>query len=296
MAWLNAAAPWPVGLAWDAGMLRARLAHGVSFQGINVAHLARENMAALLAGPACGPHAVGLLTWSAALATMLPSNALQIAQRVTFPAFARLQDAPLEAGELLRLTLRRLCLVTAAPSACLLVLAEPIVRHIYGQAWLEALPLLAWAIGRAAVAQLFVPLLTFVNARGDVAFGLRLVLASTLLEWGMALALLPTWGPAGVAAGAALGGVAPALVVAWRVDAGASLRPVRTFGPGLAVAGAVGAAAAVVEPHLGSWRALLAAFVGLAFAWGLTLAWLERDLVLGWWSRRRGRTAVSEAA
>ncbi|MEB3328716.1 MAG: oligosaccharide flippase family protein [Candidatus Sericytochromatia bacterium] len=296
MALLNAAAPWPVGLAWDRGVLRTRLAHGVWFQGINVAFLVRENLATLVAGPACGPHAVGLLNWSAALATLLPSNALVIAQRVTFPALARLQDAPAEAAELLRLTLRRLCLVTAAPSACLLVLAEPIVRHVYGPAWLEALPLLAWMVARAGVAQLFTPLLVFLNARGEAAVGLRLMLATTGLEWGLALALLPEWGPAGVAAGAALGGALPALAVARRVQATAPLRPVRTFGPGLAVAGMLAAAAALGRPHVTSWQALASAFLGLVLAWGLAVAWLERALLRAWWAGRREQAAAPREA
>jgi PST family polysaccharide transporter len=295
MVLLNAAAPWPVGLAWDRGVLRARLAHGVWFQGINVAFLARENMATLVAGPACGPHAVGLLNWSASLATLLPSNALAIAQRVTFPALARMQDAPDEAAELLRLTLRRLCLITAAPTACLLVLADPIVRHVYGPAWLEALPLLSWAVLRAGVAQLFTPLLVFLNARGEAAMGFRLMLATTVAEWGVALALLPTWGPAGVAAGAALGGVLPALAVAWRVQASAPLRPVETFGPGLGVAAVLAGAAALGLPHVASWQVLAGAFVGLAIAWALTLAWLERAFVRAWWTGRRGGD-VPEAA
>jgi hypothetical protein len=40
---------------------------------------------------------------------------------------------------------------------------------------------------------------------------------------------------------------------------------------------------------------LAGAFVGLALAWALTLAWLERALVRAWWTGRRG-DAVAEAA
>ncbi|MEB3220698.1 MAG: oligosaccharide flippase family protein, partial [Candidatus Sericytochromatia bacterium] len=297
MALLNVAAPWPLGLAWDRALLRARLAHGVWFQGINLAFLARENMAAVVAGPAFGPHAVGLLNFGAAVATLVPSNALAIAQRVGFPALARLQDQPAEAAAFLRLTMRRLVLVTAGPSACLFVLAEPVVRLVYGPAWLEALPLLCWFLARAAFAQLFAPLLAFVNARGEVALGFRLMLASTVLEGGLALALLPGWGPVGVAAGAALGGALPAFLLAWRVNRTAPLHPLATFGPGLAVAAALAAAASLAGPLVTTLPTLGATALGLATAWALASAGLERALLQAVWHRwRRGRSAQPEAA
>jgi hypothetical protein len=101
----------------------------------------------------------------------------------------------------------------------------------------------------------------------------------------------------GVAAGAALGGALPAFLLAWRVSRTVPLHPMATFGPGLAVAAALAAAASLAGPHVTTLPTLGATALGLATAWALASAGLERALLQAVWHRwRRGRGAQPEAA
>ncbi|MEB3196847.1 MAG: oligosaccharide flippase family protein [Candidatus Sericytochromatia bacterium] len=289
MSLLNICSPWSFGLAWDGGVLRHRMAQGMWFQGVNLAHMARENLHTLVAGPTCGPHAVGLLNWSTNLATLVPANALMLAHRVTFTAYARLQHDHSEAGAVLRATLRRLWLFTAPPMSCLWVLADPLVRFVYGEVWLEALPVLFWALIRAWAGQLFSPLLVFINARGQAALGFRFILASTLLEWTLAMAFLAFMGYRGLAVGAALGSIGPAIVMAVYVNRTASLKPIATLAPGLALASGLVAVSLLMAPLVTSWQTLLGAIMILALLWVLVVGFLERCLIVDVWARLRGR-------
>lgn len=293
MALLTWVAPWPFGLAFDPALLRAHLAKGALFQGVNVATLIRDNVVAFVAGPIFGPRAVGLLNWGAGLPTMFAGQGLWIYFRVVFPAFARLQDDREARSALLVASLRALMLGVLPILALLPALGGPIVDHVYGAQWREALPALACFAVRTAGYAVVAPMIWYLNATGRVATGLRALLICIVLEWGLALALAPALGFTGVAIGAAAGTLfqAAALWLAARREEPLAFGAV--VGPGLAIAAPLGLAAWAIAPHVRSVVDLLGVLAGAGVLWAGAAYVAERERVDAAWLAWRARRGVS---
>lgn len=297
MALLTIVAPWPFGLAFDRALIGRHLAKGAWFQGINLATLARENVVTFVGGPLFGPRAVGLLNWGASLPATFAGQGLGIYQRVTFPAFARLQDDHAARAALLVTSLRALMLVVLPIVALLPALGSPIVAFVYGEAWREALPALGFFALRTAGYAVVAPLIWYLSATGRVAVGLRALIACIVLEWGLALALAPAMGFTGVAVGAAIGTLAQA-VASWRsVAREEPLAVGPVIGPGLAIALPLGGLAWLAAPRIGSLVELLAVLAAAGVIWlGAAYAFERARVdaaVLAWRARRGLREGAS---
>lgn len=289
MGLLTVVAPWPFGLAFDRDLISRQVMKGARFQGVNLATLARENIVTFVAGPLFGPRAVGLLNWGASLPATFAGQGLGIYMRVTFPAFARLQDDAAGRTALLIVSLRALMLAVLPILALLPALGGPIVSHVYGEAWREALPALCFFSLRMAGYAVVAPLVWYLNATGRVAVGLRALMICVALEWGLALALAPFMGFTGVALGAALGTLAQA---GWLWGAIRREEPLSLAGvvaPGLAIALPLGGLAAWVAPRIGSLFELLAALAAAGWLWLAAAYLFERErvdaAVLAWRAR-----------
>ena len=291
MALLTVAAPWPFGLAFDRALIGRHLSRGAWFQAINLATLARENVVTFVGGPIFGPRAVGLLNWGASLPATFAGQGLGIYQRVTFPAFARLQDDREGRAALLVTSLRALMLVVLPILALLPALGAPIVAFVYGEAWREALPALGFFALRTAGYAVVAPLIWYLSATGRVSMGLQALLVCIALEWGLALALAPAMGFTGIAVGAAIGTLAQAAALWHVVGREEPLALAYVVGPGLAIALPLGGLAAWAAPRIGSLVELLAVLAAAGVAW-LGAAYLaERPRVdaayQAWRARRR---------
>ncbi len=290
MVLITIASPWPFGLAFDRALLRSHLAKGAWFQGVNLATLVRENVVTFVAGPIFGPRAVGLLNWGAGMPAMFAGQGLAIYMRVGFPAFARLQDEPAARTRLLGESLRFLMIGILPILALLPALGDPIVAFVYGEAWREALPALAFFALRTAGYAVVAPLIWYMSATGRVAVGLRMLLGCIVLEWGLALALAPIMGFMGVAVGAACGTLAQATVLWFSLRREESLSFPRVAAPGLAIALPLGAAAWWLAPRIGSVVELLAVLAGAGLVWAGAAYAIERERIdaayLAWRTRR----------
>jgi O-antigen/teichoic acid export membrane protein len=218
-----------------------------------------------------GVTGVGYLNWAATLA-FLPLSIVSIAGRVLFPALSSLQA---DAERFAQATGRALNRVTAVlyPAAALLFAgAEPVVRLVFGEAWLPAVPAvrcfcLSAIIGGTST--IFVHAL-YSLGRADLVF--RLNLASAVLLWAITVVLVPWIGFVGFAVASALLACAGVSYTALSVR---RLAPVRVL-PAVRVplAASLGSAA-VLAALVGVWihdlPSLLiagavsaAAYVGLA--------------------------------
>jgi PST family polysaccharide transporter len=148
-----------------------------------------------------------------------------LAGKVLFPALSRVQDDPERFARAAERALNRIATVLYPAALLLLAGADPIVRLVYGEAWVPAIP----AVQLFCVTTLLGGTSTvLVHAlyglgRADIVF--RLHLGWTTLLWALTLALVPWLGFLGF-------GVASALMAATAAASSLIIRrlvPVRVF-------------------------------------------------------------------
>jgi len=153
----------------------------------------------LVVGRLISAGAVGLLARASGLAGQLRVLVSGAVAGVFYPAFARLRDAGEPLGKPYVRVVAAYTAVTWPAMAGIAVLAEPVIRLLYGARWLEAAPLLAW-VALAQVCYVALPLhieLPLLTGR------MRELVWRNLLDTAASLGLLLALAPLG-GAGAAL--------------------------------------------------------------------------------------------
>ena len=174
------------------------LKFGIPFQGTAILTLARDAVLPTFVAALSGVAAVGFLNWAAALA-FLPLQVVSIAGRVLFPALSQLQDNPRGFAEATEKALNRVSVVLCPAAFLLLVGADPIVRLVYGDTWMPAVPavrLFCLCALLGGTSTVFVHAL-YSLGRADTV--LRLNLLWTILLWGFTLVMVPWLGFVGYA-------------------------------------------------------------------------------------------------
>jgi O-antigen/teichoic acid export membrane protein len=274
------AARWRPTLSWSWGELAPVMKFGILFHGSALITIAGDAVVPIFVTAWSGVTGVGYLNWAATLA-FLPLQVVSIAGRVLFPALSSLQADAERFAEATGRALNRVTTVLYPAAALLFAGAEPVVRLIFGEAWLPAVPAVRCFCVSAIVggtSTIFVHAL-YSLGRADVVF--RLNLASAVLLWAITVVLVPWIGYVGFAVASAIlacAGVsytalsvrrlAPVRVLpAVRVPLAASLGSAAVLAalvgvwihdlPSLLIAGAVSAAAYVVFAGLiggAAWR------------------------------------------
>lgn len=194
----NWVSPWQIGLRWDWQRAWGHLHFGLLFMGSSLISLLKDSITPVLVGILLGPIQVGYINWAGMVAAY-PVLMLMIFQRIYMPVFARIQLFT----EQMVVFVEKVILAAntlAAPFAMLsLIFIEPITRYIFGEKWLEALPLffLLW------VANLFVPtatpLLGLLNALGHSQITFNFTLLWMLATWLIGTPLIIRYGAIGFA-------------------------------------------------------------------------------------------------
>jgi len=192
------AARWRPTLRWSWRELAPVMKFGILFQGSVLVAIAGDAVVPIFVTAWSGVTGVGFLNWAATLA-FLPLQVVSIAGRVLFPALSSLQADPKRFAEATARALNRVTAVLYPAAALLLAGADPVVRLIFGEAWLPAIPAvrcfcLSAIIGGTST--IFVHAL-YSLGRADIVF--RLNLASAVLLWVITLVLVPWLGFVGFA-------------------------------------------------------------------------------------------------
>jgi O-antigen/teichoic acid export membrane protein len=274
------AARWRPTLSWRWGELAPVMKFGLLFHGGALITIAGDGVVPIVVTAWSGVTGVGYLNWAATLA-FLPLQVVSIAGRVLFPALSSLQADAERFAEATGRALNRVTTVLYPAAALLFAGAEPVVRLIFGEAWLPAVPAVRCFCVSAIVggtSTIFVHAL-YSLGRADVVF--RLNLASAVLLWAITAVLVPWIGFVGFAVASALlacAGVSytalsvrrfapvrvlPAVCVPLAASLGSAAVLAALVGvwihdlPSLLIAGAVSAAAYVVFAGLiggAAWR------------------------------------------
>jgi PST family polysaccharide transporter len=199
---LWSATRWRPTLRWNRRELIPVLKFGILFQGSVLIGVAGDAVVPTFVTAWSGVTAVGYLNWAATLA-FLPLQIVSIAGRVLFPALSSLQSEPGRFAEATARAISRVTTILYPAAALLLAGADPVVRLVFGEAWVPAVPAvrcfcLSAIIGGTST--IFVHAL-YGLGRPDLVF--RLNLASAALLWILTVALVPWLGFVGFAVASA---------------------------------------------------------------------------------------------
>jgi polysaccharide transporter, PST family len=202
LAVLWSATRWRPTFRWNRRELIPVLKFGILFQGSVLVGVAGDAVVPTFVTAWSGVTAVGYLNWAATLA-FLPLQIVSIAGRVLFPALSSLQTEPGRFAEATARAINRVTTILYPAAALLLAGADPVVRLVFGEAWVPAVPAvrcfcLSAIIGGTST--IFVHAL-YGLGRPDLVF--RLNLASAALLWILTVALVPWLGFVGFAVASA---------------------------------------------------------------------------------------------
>ncbi len=197
------ASPWPIGLAWDLGLVRRHIGFGLPYQASAWVSLAKDSFNPVLVGLLLGAGAVGYLNWALALAAY-PVLALMMLQRLYLPAFSKMQQHPAELGRLVEMVVRGTNTIVAPLSILCLVLAVPITKIVFGEKWLPAIPYfyLLWMANLSVATA--TPLYGLLNSLGRSRTTLGFALLWMVSTWVLGVPLIAALGAIGFAAANAL--------------------------------------------------------------------------------------------
>lgn len=134
--------PWRPRLALDPGITGALFKFGFSIIGGDLLNISVDNFGYIVIGRIFGAVQLGIFTLAYRLPEMLLIGNLWIMASVTFPAFASIQDRPEELRRGFLASIRLVQLFAVPICLGLIIAADPIVRVLFGEQWLDAIPIL----------------------------------------------------------------------------------------------------------------------------------------------------------
>jgi len=206
--------PWRIGFALEKESLRRLLRFGVPFQANTFLAVIKDRLMNVFLWRIIGASGVGILGWAQKWAQMPLRFVMDAVMKVTFPAYARMQDHKQELGKAIEKTLFFVSLVVFPMLMGIGLLAKPLIALIpqYGK-WEVALIALYFFLVNSALGALTTPLTNALNAIGRIKVVFKLMIMWTVLTWGIYPYLALKYGFNGVAAGAAIVSLSSVLAI-----------------------------------------------------------------------------------
>ncbi|MFA5891179.1 MAG: oligosaccharide flippase family protein [Actinomycetota bacterium] len=197
---INVSSWWRPRLGLDRRAMRAMLAFGLPYQANGFVNAIKDNFVPTFIAFVAGAKSVGYVIWAVGMAT----NALfllPIVSRVTFPAYARLQDDPPALKDAIEKSIKWVAATVFPTTLLLAALARQIVEHVYGPKWFPGLTsfyLLCIPMMNAAYSTVIVSALYGLGRARAV---LRLTLIWAVAGWALGVPLTLWIGKDGFALG-----------------------------------------------------------------------------------------------
>lgn len=134
--------PWRPRLALDRKLAGSLLKFGTSVTAVDVITQITDNLDYVIVGRIFGLVPLSIYTLAYRLPEMLLIGNLWVMGGVVFPAFSSIQDRPNELRRGFLASVRLVQLIAVPISLGLLIAADPIVRVVFGDQWLDAIPIL----------------------------------------------------------------------------------------------------------------------------------------------------------
>jgi len=223
LAVLWSVARWRPALCWRWRELAPVLKFGILFQGSILINIAGDAVVPAFVTAWSGVAAVGLLNWAAMLA-FLPLQVVTIAGRVLFPALSSLQADTERFAEAAARAVNRVTTVLYPAAALLLAGAEPLVRLVFGEAWVPAVPAVRCFCLSAIIGGTATILVHALYSLGRADLVLRLNLLGAALLWVLTVGLVPSLGFVGFAVASVCLACASIAYTAWTLHRLVSFR------------------------------------------------------------------------
>jgi len=134
--------PWRPRLALNRRIAGQLVRFGASITGVDILTVFVDNLSYIIVGRLFGLAALGVFTMSYRLPEMLIIGNLWVMAAVLFPAFSSIQDKPDELRRGFLISIRLVQLIAMPLCVGLFLVADPIVRVVFGEQWLDTIPLL----------------------------------------------------------------------------------------------------------------------------------------------------------
>ena len=294
------AAAWRPSWEWNRVELTVLVKEGLPLQGTAALVAIRDGALPVLAVLAGGAAAVGVLNLASAISSF-PLQIVVAAGRVLRPALSRIRHDAAAFAAATERAMNGIAVMLCPLLLMMAVGADPIVRHLYGTAWLPAVPALRWLSVGALMGGLTTVLVYALHGLGRSDVVMRFNVLWTVLLWGLAVVCIDQWGPVGYAianAGMAASGALTYAAVRRLV----AIRVLPRIGHPLLAGGIAAGLFGVLTQAFVTGPSSLALAAGTALLlYGLTLwllggtAW--RNEVLADWNRMWSREiAIGEQA
>ncbi len=190
---INVLAPWPMGWRWNWAIVRAHLRFGIPYQGTVIVAALETAAGPVLLGVLSGSVAVGYATFALSLVNfgfLIPLLILQVG----FPAMSRIQHDRLRLARALEMAIKTNCYLLFAAYLPLLLFGGGIVRIVFSERWLPAVPLLLILLWWGLLRSLLTMAATALNALGKSTLNFCLHLAPAVTSWVLIGLLVPRRG------------------------------------------------------------------------------------------------------
>ena len=134
--------PWRPRLTFDRKAAGSLLKFGTSVTAVDILTQITDNIDYVIVGRIFGLVPLSIYTLAYRLPEMLLIGNLWVMGGVVFPAFSTIQDRPNELRRGFLASVRFVELIAVPICLGLLIAADPIVRVVFGDQWLEAIPIL----------------------------------------------------------------------------------------------------------------------------------------------------------
>lgn len=134
--------PWRPSLTLDRKIAKGLMKFGISVTAIDIINEITDNIDYVIVGRIFGLVPLSIYTLAYRLPEMLLIGNLWVMGGVVFPAFSTIQDQPNELRRGFLASVRYVELIAVPISLGLLIAADPIVRVVFGDQWLDAIPVL----------------------------------------------------------------------------------------------------------------------------------------------------------
>jgi len=192
------AAAWRPSWEWNGAAVKMLVKEGLPLQGTAALVTAREGALPVLVVLAGGVAAVGVLNLAMSLCSF-PLQVVVSAGRVLRPALSRVRHDAAAFAAATERAMNGIAVILCPLLLMMTVGADPIVRYVYGTAWLPAVPALRWLSAGALMGGLTTVLVYALHGLGRSEVVMRFNVLWTALLWGLALVCINQWGPVGFA-------------------------------------------------------------------------------------------------
>jgi len=204
LALVTRAAPWSVGFVWDWHTARSVLRVGLPLQGSRAIAQAQYWVTPTVVAATIGPTAAGMLQWAAGNGRK-PLDLLEQLARVALPHFSRLHHDEHELAETVSRYAGGFILLSGFWLVLVAVAGRDLVRLIYTDRWLPAVPALVLFAGVGTIVAIRLVATTALAGLGHSGLIGRVTIVSAVVTVIASVALVPVLGGLGVPIGQLIG-------------------------------------------------------------------------------------------